>query len=203
MKKLYCLFILVLVFSIMVQSACALEATCSTENGDQTVTVLKVGSLECSVQAEGEETIVGTDSLYWSDELADDERLAVIYAVKRGKVTLRPEPKEKGQVAVCKSGRIVPVLALEDGWAKIWYEGHEGYVPEKYLRFVEAGEDYEEATVNRKQASVYVMKHNESPVVTRLTKDQTVTVFTYGTTWAEVEVDGCRGYVLLTLLDMN
>ena len=132
----------------------------------------------------------------WNNENA----LAIIYAKNTGEVILRPQQETIGRVTKCKTGRVALVIDKGKSWSKLWYDGHVGYVQNKYLQFIPMAESADDGIVGDKTAPMHLGTHRDTRVVTRVKKGTAVKILWQGDTWAEVAVDGWRGYIQLKYL---
>ena len=68
--------------------------------------------------------------------VAENKKLATIYAPRTGKASLRQTASSKGTLLKnCKAGTIVSVLAIGNGYTRINYKGTVGYIKTACLKF--------------------------------------------------------------------
>jgi beta-N-acetylglucosaminidase/uncharacterized protein YraI len=110
------------------------------------------------------------------------------------------------------NGQSVSVLSKENGWAKISYNGKEGYVSLKFVQIStnsdanngNKGQVTEErGIVNTSLLNVRQGPSTSTSVVTRLNNGQSVSVLSKENGWAKVRVNGVEGYVSLQFLKLK
>ena len=174
----------------------------SIEAGDglAAVTVKKLGVYESVIKLGKEESTVPTMQLRYETTADSENALAIICAKNTGEVILRPQQETTGRVTKCKTGRVALVIDKGRSWSKLWYDGHVGYVQNKYLQFIPMAESADDGIVGDKTAPMHLGTHRDTRVVTRVKKGTAVKILWQGDTWAEVAVDGWRGYIQLKYL---
>ena len=174
----------------------------SIETGDSlaAVTVKKLGVYESVIKLDKEESTVPTTQLRYETTADSENALAIICAKNTGEVILRPQQETTGRVTKCKTGRVALVIDKGKGWSKLWYDGHVGYVQNKYLQFIPMAESADDGIVGDKTAPMHLGTHRDTRVVTRVKKGTAVKILWQGDTWAEVAVDGWCGYIQLKYL---
>ena len=158
--------------------------------------------LEISVKEEGKEE----PTTYASTLVAYDENLdvAVIYAPKTGKATLRASASTKAKsLGQCEAGRIVVVLKGGSTFTRVLYDGKEGCILTSALTLCGAvpEEDFSTATLSYKgrtdssaTISVYTATNGKRRIDQwRVGND--VVVLDENGSWTEVEIDGWHGFV--------
>lgn len=177
-----------------------LDIGIETDDGLTNVTVKKLGVYESTIKLGEEERVVPTGQLVYEHEAAPEEALAVINAKNTGEVILRPQQETTGRVTKCKTGRVALVIEKGQSWSKLWYDGYVGYVQNKYLLHIPMAETAADAAVGDAAAPMHLGTHRDTRVVTRVKKGTAVKILWQGETWAEVAVDGWRGYIQLKYL---
>lgn len=191
----------------------ALDVTLYVGDGEsKPVTLETLGTAQCVVW-DGEEMLtVNTEDLYWEtpDEVADDKRLAYIYAPKTGKATLRASASSKAKsLGQCEDGRIVVVLKVGSTFTRVLYDGKEGCVLTSALSFSGAvpQEDFTTATLAYKgrtdssaTISVYTAK-NANRKIKQWRVGNEVVVLSESGSWSEIEIDGWHGWVKSAYLE--
>ena len=177
-----------------------LDISLAVENETLPVTVKQLGVHESVVKLDGKETTVPTTQLRYETTAAGDNALAIIYAKNTGEVILRPRQETTGRVTKCKTGRVALVIEKGKSWSKLWYDGHVGYVQNKYLQFIPMADAATDAAVGGKNAPLHLGTHRDTRVVKQVKKGTPIEKLWQGETWAEVAVDGYRGYIQLKYL---
>ncbi|MBQ8313958.1 MAG: hypothetical protein IJX84_12240 [Clostridia bacterium] len=177
-----------------------LDISLAVESETLPVTVKLLGVHESIVKVEGEETTVPTTQLRYETTADSENALAIIYAKNTGEVILRPQQETTGRVTKCKTGRVALVIEKGKSWSKLWYDGHVGYVQNKYLQFIPMAEAATDAAVGSKNAPMHLGTHRDTRVVKQVKKGSPIEKLWQGETWAEVAVDGYRGYIQLKYL---
>lgn len=177
-----------------------LDISLAVEEETLPVTVKQLGVHESIVKLDGKETAVPTTQLRYETTAAGENALAIIYAKNTGEVILRPQQETTGRVTKCKTGRVALVIEKEKNWSKLWYDGHVGYVQNKYLQFIPMAESATDAAVGGKNAPMHLGTHRDTRVVKQVKKGTPIQKLWQSETWAEVAVDGYRGYIQLKYL---
>lgn len=177
-----------------------LDISLAVENETLPVTVKQLGVHESVVKLDGKETTVPTTQLRYETTAAGENALAIIYAKNTGEVILRPQQETTGRVTKCKTGRVALVIEQGKSWSKLWYDGHVGYVQNKYLQFIPMADAATDAAVGGKNAPLHLGTHRDTRVVKQVKKGTPIEKLWQGETWAEVAVDGYRGYIQLKYL---
>ncbi|MBQ7305332.1 MAG: hypothetical protein IJW85_03920, partial [Clostridia bacterium] len=94
------------------------------------------------------------------------------------------------RVTKCKTGRVALVIEKGKSWSKLWYDGHVGYVQNKYLQFIPMADAATDAAVGGKNAPMHLGTHRDTRVVKQVKKGTPIEKLWQGETWAEVAVDG-------------
>ncbi|WP_255258188.1 SH3 domain-containing protein, partial [Bacillus sp. AFS018417] len=111
-----------------------------------------------------------------------------------------------------KQGEKVTILGKENGWAKIAYNGKEGYVSLEFVQ-ISTGSDAndgnkgqvteERGTVNASLLNVRQGPSTSASVVARLHNGESVSVLSKENGWAKIRVNGVEGYVSLQFLKLK
>ncbi|MGN0793046.1 MAG: hypothetical protein ACI4MG_01085 [Aristaeellaceae bacterium] len=174
-----------------------------SETESKSVTLEVLGTAQ-SVVFDGTEMLtVNTENLFWETEADEDQRLAVIYAPKTGKATLRASASTKAKsLGQCEAGRIVAVLKVGTVFTRIMYDGKEGCVLTDALilcgavppeDFATATLCYKDRTDSSATISVYTEKNANRKIKQWRVGNQVVTLGENGT-WTEIEIDGWHGW---------
>jgi len=177
-----------------------LDISLETDEGLSVVTVKKLGVYESIVKLGKEERTVPTTQLVYEHQAEPENALAIIFAKNTGEVILRPQQETTGRVTKCKTGRVALVIEKGKSWSKLWYDGYVGYVQNKYLQFIPMAQTAADGAVGDKTAPMHLGTHRDTRVVTRVKKGTAIKIIWQGETWAEVAVDGWRGYIQLKYL---
>ncbi len=187
------------------------NATWVQEDGTETDVILQtLGSAKCEVFDGKEIFSVPTAELTWDTEADDEHRLAMIYAPKTGKCTLRATASSKGKaLGQCDAGRIVLVLRVGDNYSRILYDGKEGLVLNSTLEFLPivpvdeietATLIYKGSTTSSATISVYTSTKADRRVDQWRVGNEVVTFGERGS-FTEVEIGGWHGFVRTQYLD--
>ncbi|QQN84121.1 SH3 domain-containing protein [Bacillus toyonensis] len=113
-----------------------------------------------------------------------------------------------------KSGEKVTVLGKANGWAKINYQGKEGYVSLEFVK-LEAGKQEEKpaenitngtqevGTINATSLRVRSAANTSSSVLGNLKNGEKVTVLGKANGWAKINYQGKEGYVSLEFVKLE
>ena len=188
-----------------------LDVTRVQEDGTETDVIIQtLGTAQCEV-FDGEKMLtVPTVELQWETEADEEHRLAVIYAPRTGKCTLRESASSKAKaIDQCDAGRIVIVLRVGEAWTRILYEGKEGLVLNSTLDFHAAVpvDEFDTATLSYKgrtnstaTISVYTSASTSQRIDQWRVGNEVVTLGENGS-YTEVEIDGWHVFVKTEYLD--
>ncbi|MCU5513765.1 SH3 domain-containing protein [Bacillus wiedmannii] len=113
-----------------------------------------------------------------------------------------------------KNGEKVTVLGKANGWAKISYQGKEGYVSLEFVK-LEAGKQEEKpaeditngtqevGTINATSLRVRSAANTSSTILGTLKNGEKVTVLGKANGWAKINYQGKEGYVSLEFITMG
>ena len=189
----------------------AVTASWSSESEQSTrkVEVSRLGFSSSEIVVDGKRIEVKTNELSFSDTAPEGKKLAVIYAPRSGKVSLRKSANANAKVIKkVKAGTIVIVLEEKGEWIQIQDHNQLGYINRDCLRYPSI------ATGEKKTGNLsYNGKTNVSTTVNvrndtsktsykvaewKVGKEVTILDETDG--WAAVEADGVFGYVLVKFI---
>ena len=171
-----------------------------------------LSSYESEITVGGEKITVLTSELEFESTAKEEERLAVIYAPKTGKATLRAKASQSAKmVKNCKAGRYALVLEKGKNFSKIYYNNAVGYIRTDCLKFYPiATEPYAEGILSLNgytTGNAEINIRNKADYGTHISgtyKTGTVIrVIEIGDTWTEVEIDRIRGYIQTKVLTMQ
>lgn len=182
-----------------------LEVYLQAANGaEKDVFIVTLGSAQCLIHDGETEKLVPTADLVWPTEAPEDKQLAVIYAPRTGKATLRASDSTKARSrGQCKAGRLVVVLVPGETFTQIMYDGKEGYILTSALQFIPiAGKDeapvktlvYQERTDSSATISLYTDAKAKRKI-DQFRVGNEVSTFGENGKWTEVEIDGWRGFL--------
>lgn len=182
-----------------------LDVTLMTDDGETTsVTLQELGTAQCVVWDGHQKLTVDTEDLSWETEADDEHRLAIIYAPKTGKATLRASASSKAKsLGQCKDGRIVVVLKVGSTFTRVLYEGKEGCVLTSALTFSGAvpADEFTTATLaykGRTDSSATISVYTATSAKRKIDQwrvGNEVVVLNEKGSWSEVEIDGWHGFV--------
>ena len=171
---------------------------------DELVSVKTWGFHSSVILVDGEEQIVPTQELIFSEKVDVEKRLAYIHAPRTGKCSLRAKASDKGDVLdKCPAGTIVQVVSYGKSYCQIVFEGQIGYVQTACLKFANPKVEpmctwqlsYNGKTTGSAQVPIRNAADGDSSIIVKLRSGTEVTVFAKTGKWYEVEYDGMHGYV--------
>ena len=185
----------------------ALEMALIIEDGTEIPVILQeLGSAQCVV-FDGENLLtVATADLRWAtvDPVEDHQRLAMIYAPKTGKATLRASASTSAKsLGQCQEGRLVVVLKVGSTFTRVLYEGQEGCVLTDALAFLgvvpkdsvtAATLSYNGRTDTSATISVYTAETAKRKIDQWRVGNEVI-VLNRGEQWSEIELEGWHGWV--------
>ncbi|MBR6752945.1 MAG: hypothetical protein IKM05_02800, partial [Clostridia bacterium] len=93
------------------KTSSAEKETVVVRHGDEAVQLVRLGVASSTITLNGEEKIVPTSELDFGSTAEKEKQVAVIYAPKTGKCTLRAKASDSGKaLQKCKAGTLVMVL---------------------------------------------------------------------------------------------
>lgn len=172
------------------------------QSGGTAVTLKTLGTYTSTIVVNGESHDVPTASLQYGSA-PEDKRLAIIWAPRTGKASLRSRSGGKGDVLKqCKAGRIVAVLEVGREYSCVNYRGTVGWVLTDALKFHAPGDP---SAVETALLAYNGRASGGTTINLRLEEDgRRIGEYRTGTQvivlgadeeWTHVEVDGHRGYV--------
>ena len=176
----------------------------------KTVIIQTLGTAQTVVFDGKQMLTVPTSELVWETEAPEDQRLAVIYAPRTGKCTLRASASSNAKaLAQCEAGRIVIVLRVGEVYTRILYNGQEGLVLNSTLQFYGAAaeEDYTVGTLiykGRTDSSATISIYTEASTSRRIDQYRVgndIVVFGESGSFSEAEIDGWHGFVKTEYID--
>ena len=177
-----------------------LDISIETEDGLSAVTVKKLGVYETVIRLNKKDVTVPTSSLRYESQIPPESALAIIWARNTGEVILRPERETNGRVTKCKTGRVALVIETDGEWTKLWYDSKVGFVQNKYLQFIPMAGEAVQGVIGNRVAPMHLQAHADTRVIKRLEKGTEVQILWQDAKWAEIAVNGWRGYVQLKYL---
>ncbi|WP_272188920.1 SH3 domain-containing protein [Bacillus sp. BP-3] len=158
--------------------------------------------------------LVTAASLVSTNAFAQEESTAAVNATN---LNIRQQPTTQSPiVGQVKQGTTVKVLEVQKDWAKISYNGKEGYVSLQFLKMAGVKptiESKQQITINNGQRETGVvtatrLNVRNSPAVGStllgsVQKGETVTVIGKANGWAKIEYKGKEGYVSLEFIKVG
>jgi len=189
----------------------ALEVTLSLDEGENIPVTLQTLGTAQSIVHDGQKMLtVNTADLSWETQAEDHQRLGIIHAPSTGKATLRASASSSARkLGDCEDGRIVVVLKVGATWTRILYDGQEGCVLTAAVTLHSAvpEEDFSSATLTykgRTDASAAISVYTATNGKRRIDQwraGKAVVVLGETGSWAEIEIDGWRGFVKSAYLE--
>lgn len=173
--------------------------------------VVSLGSYTCQVLVDGEEITVPSSDVVFNSKQSDKEQLALIYAPRTGKVTMRATASTKGKnLGQLSAGTVVGVIEQGESFSKCVVDNKAVYILNSCL-------DYEHCVQHEEPGygTLSLPKGNDGTVRVRAeasTKGLELTKWATGTEiqiidvldeWYEVEADGLRGFVMADYVTLN
>ena len=170
-----------------------------------TVQLQEIGTVTSKVQSEGQTIEVKTSDLVFSEDVPEDKRVAVVYAPRTGKASLRAKASSNASVIKqCKAGTIVAVLKTGNTFTQINYNGTVGYILTSCLQFhspdaeAEGGAllSYNGKTNGSTTVNVRNQPSKDSAKVATWNTGTAVVNLSHKDGWYEIEAKGIHGYVM-------
>lgn len=194
------------------QSGSSGKKTNSDTEKSKKVNVSTIGLVTSTIYYENEKLEVPTSQLTFSENVPEDKQLAVIYAPRTGKCSLRKTESDKSKLLKkCKAGTVVIVLEYGEGHCKINYKGTDGYVSTDCLKFYGTNVkalgtgvlSYNGKTTGKTTINIRNAPDKSSETIDEWRTGTKVTFFSYENGWYEVENNGMHGYVLEKFLTIE
>lgn len=166
--------------------------------------IVTLGTVQSLVRYGAEERMAATAALNLGGEMPADQQIAVVYAPKTGKATLRQTASKNGKaVCQCPAGTVVAVLSQDGEFCLINIQGEEGYILASCLEYHSpTAETLGTAVLSLKGATDGKSKINirnaadrDSAKVAEWKTGLEVTVFAHKGSWYEIEAEGIHGWV--------
>ena len=134
-----------------------------------------------------------------------DENITSQYVVatKNDPLSMRQAPDTSSSILTCiPRGTTVEVSEINNGWAKVSWNGSEGYCSMAYLKSADE-ETVSEYIIATKDDPLNMRKSPDtsSSILTRIPKGTTVEVSEINNGWANVSWNGFEGYCSMTYLE--
>ncbi|MDP7981506.1 SH3 domain-containing protein, partial [Bacillus sp. WLY-B-L8] len=153
-------------------------------------------------------------SLISTNAFAQEESTATVNATN---LNIRQQPTTQSPiVGQVKQGATVKVLEVQKDWAKISYNGKEGYVSLQFLKIAgtkPVTESKQQLSINNGQRETGVVTATRlnvrnspgvgSTLLGSVQKGETVTVIGKANGWAKIEYKGKEGYVSLEFIKIG
>ena len=184
----------------------------ATSSGNVQVTLEQLGSTTSKVTYNGTTTEVATSDLVFSSDVPEDKKIAVVYAPRTGKASLRKKASTGADtIKKCKAGTIVSVLEYGKKFCKINYNGTVGYILTSCLQFHSPDEQptgtavlsYKGKATGSTTINVRNDPDGDSAKIIEWRTGTSVQVFGEKDGWYEIEANGMRGYVMAEFLTLE
>ncbi|MDD2647359.1 MAG: SH3 domain-containing protein [Eubacteriales bacterium] len=181
------------------------EAAQAGESDGTAVSLVELGSVTSKVSYQGKTVEVATAELEFAKDVPESQKVAVIYAPRTGKVSMRAKASESAKVIKkCKAGIVVSVLKTGKQFTLINCGGKVGYVLTDCLQFANPSDEtlglalisYKSKTTGSTTANIRNKPDKSSARVAEWKTGTEVVILSYKDGWYEVEANGIRGFVL-------
>ena len=184
----------------------AIGSSSDSQSGNEgkKVEVKSLGISYTTISYNGKEETVQTDALNFSQNAPEGKELAVIYAPRTGKVSVRKTASTKGKtLKKAKAGTIVLVLDVDGDWTRILYKNQTGFVPSSCLKYYSVNTKakavgticYKGKTIGKATINIRNAADKRSFKVAEWKVGKKVAVLSQDNGWAEIEADGICGFV--------
>ncbi len=168
------------------------------------VTIAELGLARSTVIADGRELKVATASLVWETNASGNERLAVVYAPKSGKASLRKTSKSSSLILEkVTAGTIVRVFDIQSKMTGIYVGDKAGYMlnsalklTEPYSTFTTGRLSYKGSLTNTHRINLYTQAKESSRKIKGVHAGDVITILSDNGSWTELDMSGFHGYVL-------
>lgn len=180
------------------------DTTSIVIQGEVQVSLEQLGTTTSRISYQGTVSEVPTSELRFGSDVPDDKKIAVVYAPRTGKASLREKASTSAAVITkCKAGTIVSVMEYGKKFCKISYNGSVGYILTSCLQFHapteqpigEAVLTYNGKATGRTTINIRNDADGDSAKITEWRTGTTVLVYGQENGWYEIEANGMRGYV--------
>ncbi|MBQ9307099.1 MAG: hypothetical protein IJ229_04155 [Clostridia bacterium] len=168
------------------------------------VTIKELGLARSTIIYNGQEYVVETSRLTWNTNATEKERLAIVYAPKTGKASLRKTAKTSSAVLQkMNAGTIVRVFDVGSNMTGIYTGDTAGYMLNSTLTFVGTESSYttgklsyQGSLTNTHRINFYTQAKEASRKIGGVHAGDSVVIFQETGTWTEVDLDGAHGWIL-------
>ncbi len=169
------------------------------------VSLLELGTVTAKVSSGGKTMEVPVADLVFAADIPEDKKMAVVYAPRTGKATLRSSAsKDARAIKQCKAGTIVAVLGIGNTFTKVNYNGTAGYILTSCLQFHAPVEEtqgnalisYNGKTNGSTTVNIRNQSEKDSAKVAVWKTGTEVIVLSHADGWYEIEAKGIRGFVM-------
>lgn len=175
------------------------------------VTIVATDGTWMQISYKGQTGYVLRQYLVWQQPQAQTTTQAVQNAIVRlesGALNLRSDKSDQATVlGKIENGATVALLEVSDPWARVRYDGAEGYVMAQYLQLQQASTQStarEMATVSLNNPSETVNLRMEpsldAPVLALLPQGTPLEIVSRGAEWSQVQYAGQTGHVMSDFL---
>lgn len=166
--------------------------------------VISLGSYACQLLVDGVETTVLTEDVVFSDSQPTRKQIALVYAPRTGKVTMRATASTKGKsLGQLEAGTVVGVLEEGSSFSKVVVNNKAVYILNSCLTYDGAVQTEEPGygtlalpKGNDGTVRVRTQADGNSAEITKWPTGTEVQIISVDGDWYEVEANGVRGYVL-------
>lgn len=174
--------------------------------------IVTLGTVQSLVRYGAEERMAATAELNLGGDMPADKQIAVVYAPKTGKATLRETASKNGkEIRQCAAGAVVAVLSQDGDFCRISIQGEEGYILVSCLEYHSSTAEtlgtavlsLKGATDGKSKINVRNAADRDSAKVAEWKTGMEVTVFSHKGSWYEIEAEGIHGWVQEAYVTMN
>lgn len=121
--------------------------------------------------------------------------VAAEYTVNASRLNLRSAPVNGTVVAQVKRGAALTVLSIENGWAKVEYNGATLYASMGYL--LKTGAVTGTVIISYRTLNVRAGASTQTRKLGKLTRGTSVDVLSVNNGWGEISMNGVKGYICM------
>jgi SH3-like domain-containing protein len=182
------------------------DSTVQSDNAVK-VSLQTVGTYQTTVVMNGEKQAVMTANLTFGEDVPADKALAVAYAPRTGKISLRDSASDSARVAgQLKAGQVVAVMRYGQSYCYVSSGSKSGYAKTASLRFhapiaeetgaASAQLSYKGKTNGSTTINIRLDADKDSRKIGEFRTGTPVIVLGSANGWTQIEVNGLRGYVM-------
>ena len=166
--------------------------------------IVQLGSKWTIVRDGEENKVVETASISFSEKVKAKDQLAVIYASRKGEVTMHTQPRVNSSV-LCKipTGTVVAVLKKGNNYTRIFYDGMVGCVLSTTIRTLDMTKEpvgtgiltYDGRVIRGQDINVRSGPSGQARILESWVTGTEVQVWSHQKSFYEIEYQGIRVYV--------